>query len=223
MERYLSLRPDLVLLADWSDPAGVRQLREAGIPVFLARSPRSFEEITALLRKIAGLTGLRARGEALSSLMQRKLQAVREKVQDIPPGERPSVADLTPSGVSLGTGSSWDAIIRAAGCVNAFSELAGDRWGSVQVSTELLISLDPDILVIPDWFYGEPEGFADAFQRRVMSDPALQGLSAVREGRVVRIPERHRLSTSHYMVLAVEDLARAAWPERFDSRGSGSR
>ena len=38
VEAIISLRPDLVLVARWSDPGPVEQLRDAGVPVYLMAS-----------------------------------------------------------------------------------------------------------------------------------------------------------------------------------------
>ena len=79
-------------------------------------------------------------------------------------------------------------------------------------SKEKLIELDPDVLVLPGWVYGNAGG-AEEFYRRVTSDPALRSLKAVRNRRVVRMPENLRAATSQYIVEAVEFLARAVYPE----------
>jgi iron complex transport system substrate-binding protein len=49
-----------------------------------------------------------------------------------------------------------------------------------------------------------------------MEDPALQGLSAMREGRVFQMPEGLKAAASQYIVDAVEYLAQLAYPHVFN-------
>jgi iron complex transport system substrate-binding protein len=117
----------------------------------------------------------------------------------------------------MGRGSSWDQIVRRAGLRNAVDRLPVDGWGQVPLSKERLIELDPDLLVLPGWVYGQAGG-ADAFYDRVVADPALRNLKALRSRRLVRMPENLRATTSQHIVEAIEFLARAAYPELWGER-----
>ena len=81
-------------------------------------------------------------------------------------------------------------------------------------AADQLLTLDPDLLMLPSWVYGDPKG-SDTFYSGILADPALKGLRAVKQGRVHRMPENMKTSTSQYIVFAVEDLARYAYPELF--------
>jgi iron complex transport system substrate-binding protein len=214
VEHIIALEPDLVLLADWSDAAAVTQLRETGLPIYLVTTPTNTTEVKVAIRRLAALVGEPAGGESLVSWMDERISRVQQEVQDIPDDERLTVMDYNTWGTSGGHGSSWNHLVTMAGLVNAVADLETDDWGYVPVSKELLVDLDPDILILPGWIYGEENG-ADQFKKSIVEDPALQSMTAIREDRVYQVPERHRSAVSQYMVLGIESLAELAYPDRF--------
>jgi iron complex transport system substrate-binding protein len=213
-EVILSLQPDLVFVANWSEADKVRLLRDAGVPVFLIASGVTVAAIQEKIRLVARIVGEPARGEALVGRMNDRLAGVASRLQALSAGRRLSVLDYTVWGSTQGRGSSWDEVVRLAGLRNAADSLPVDVWGQVPLSREKLLALDPDMLILPGWVYGEPQG-AQAFLRQVTSDPVLQRLNAVRAGRVYSMPENLKTTTSQYLAAAVEHLARTAYPELF--------
>jgi len=139
--------------------------------------------------------------------VQRRVSVVQEE-------KRLRVLDYTTFGASMGKGSSWDDIVHLAGLVNAVGGIASDEWGQVPIAMEKLLQINPDIIILPGWVYGNSRG-ADAFRSRVMSDRAFRGLSAVKAGRVYTMPERLRTCTSQFIADAVVWLARSAYPSLF--------
>lgn len=214
VEVVVSLKPDLVFVASWTDAANVKQLRDAGLVVYQFKSPSTVKEIEAAIARIGSAVGEEDNAKRLVSWMDARLAAVAAKVGSMPADKRLSVMDYTTWGTSMGAGSSWDEIIRLAGLKNAVAGLKADQYGSVPLSKERLLTLDPDILMLPSWVYGDPTG-ADTFYAGIISDPALRGLKAVKQGKVHRMPENMKTATSQYIVFAVEDLARYAYPDLF--------
>ncbi len=214
VEMVVSLAPDVVFAASWSDAAVVRQLRAAGLGVYLSRSPSTVAGIREAIGRIARVVGEEQKGSEIVRWMDERLARVRARLAAVPPDQRLTVMDYTTWSTSMGSGSSWDEVVRLAGLRNAVAGLAADRFGEVPVSRERLLSLDPDILLLPAWVYGDPAG-PEKFLRQVVNDPALRGMKAVRNGRVLVMPERIKTSTSQYIVLAVEELARYAYPDAF--------
>ncbi len=214
VEVIVSLKPDIVFVADWSDASSVRQLRDAGLAVYQFKSPRTVKEIQASIARIAAAVGEEGKGKALVQWMDGRLAEVASRLAGLSPGKRLSVMDYTTWSSSMGKGSSWDEIVRLAGLENAVAGLSADQYGSVPISKEMLLELDPDILILPGWVYGDTAG-ADSFYSLIVNDPALRRMKAVREARAHRIAERTKSSTSQYIVLAVEDLAQYAYPDLF--------
>jgi iron complex transport system substrate-binding protein len=214
VEQLVALAPDLVFVASWSNADTVRQLRDAGLTIYRVGSPRSVDEVKWAIGEIGRVVDARDRALALVADMDRTLAAVRARVESLQPAERLRVLDYDSSGSSFGRGSSWDDIVRRAGCVNAAGELAADQWGRVAVSQERLIAIDPDLIVLPGWKWEDPDGARRA-RDRFVRDPAWRGLKAIASGRVLLADERHRLATSQYIVKAIEDLAAVAYPRLF--------
>lgn len=213
-EVILSLQPDLVFVANWSEADKVRLLRDAGVPVFLIASAVTVAGIQEKISLVARIVGEPARGQALIERMNARLAGVARRLKAPPAGRRLSVLDYTVWGSTQGKGSSWDEAARLAGLRNAADSLPVDSWGQAPLSREKLLELDPDILILPGWVYGQPQGAQD-FLRQVTSDPVLQRLKAVKTGRVYSMPENLKTTTSQYLAAAVEYLARTAYPELF--------
>ena len=214
VETILSLQPDLLLVADWSDTGPVRQLRDAGVPVYLMKSGVTIASIEKKIERLALLAGEPARGRDMILRMEARLDAVARRVSTIPGDRRLSVIDYATWGSAQGRGSSWDEMLRRAGLIDGVGALAADEWGQVPLSREKLLALDPDVLVLPGWVYNDPSGAA-AFYAQVTRDPSLRGLRAVKSGRVYQMPERLKSTTSQFIAEAVEWLARTVYPGQF--------
>lgn len=214
VEPIVALHPDLVFAASWSDAAPIGQLRAAGVPVYLISSATSVAAVEDKITRCGLLTGDREKGAELIAAMRSKISAVQRKVERVPQARRLRVLDYTTFGASMGKGSSWDDVVRLAGLVNAAANLGSDAWGQVPVSPEKLLKIDPDMMILPGWVYGDARG-ARAFFHRVLEDPALQTLSAVKAGKAFMMPEPLRSSTSQYIADAVVWLARTAYPDLF--------
>jgi iron complex transport system substrate-binding protein len=218
VETILSLRPDLVFVADWSDAGPVRQLRDAGVPVYLITSGVTISSIEQKITRLALLTSEDHKGRDMIAAMQERLADVQRRVSTIPREKRLRVIDYATWGSAQGRGSSWDEMLDRAGLIDGVGALAADEWGQVPLSREKLLQLDPDILVLPGWVYRNAQG-ASAFFAQITGDPSLKGLRAVQTRRVYQMPERLKSTTSQYFASAVEWLARTAYPELFRSGG----
>jgi iron complex transport system substrate-binding protein len=214
VETILSLAPDLVLVANWSDAGPVQQLRNAGVPVYLMTSGLTIASIEQKITRLALLTGEESRGREMIDAMEARLSAVARRVSTLPSEKRLRVIDYGAWGSAQGRGSSWDEILGRAGLVDGVADLAADEWGQVPLSREKLLQLDPDLLVLPGWVLGNPRGSA-AFFTQIMGDPSLKGLRAVKTRRVYQMPEKLKSTTSQYIAAAVEWLARTAYPDSF--------
>jgi iron complex transport system substrate-binding protein len=214
IEVVISLKPDLVFVADWTDPASVKQLRAAGLAVYQFKSPGSVKAIEDSIVRIGSVVGEESAAKKLTQWMQARLAAVASRLSALPAEKRLSVMDWGTWGTASGAGSSWDEIVRLAGLKNAVADLKADQYGSVPMSKELILQIDPDILMLPAWVYGDAKG-SDTFFTNTVNDPAFKGLKALKSARVHRMAENLKTATSQYIVFAVEDLARYAYPELF--------
>lgn len=212
VEKVISLEPDLVFAADWSKAEDVKQLRQAGLAVYQLKSPHDVAEIRNLIRSVAEAVGEERKGAELVQWMDGRLESVSRRLEAVPQDKRLSVMDYNTWGTSMGHGSSWDEIVRLAGLRNAVADLKVDEWGQVALSKEKLLQLEPDLLFLPGWVYGDEAG-SEKFMKQILSDPALKDMRCVRGGKVFRMSESLKTCTSQYIVNAVEELARIAYPD----------
>jgi iron complex transport system substrate-binding protein len=213
-EVVVALDPDLVFVANWSDAAVVKQLRDAGLPVYLFQSPDTVKEIQGRITAVGRAVGEEAAAASLVKWMDARLAAVAARLAPLPADKRLTVMDYTTWGTSMGASSSWNEMVRCAGLSNAVADMKTDQYGSVTISREAILLLDPDIIMLPGWVYGDAKG-SDSFYNGFVNDPAFKGLKAVKQGRVHRMPEPMKTATSQYIVFGIEDLAKYAYPELF--------
>lgn len=204
-ERLISLDADLVVMAKYNDPAALDQLLDAHVPVFVLADFNAIDDIRANIRLLGQITGTEARAEAMIGQMDARLAAVRTKVADQEPVR---VLYYEPGGVTYGPGSTVDEIIRLAGGTNVIAE--SDMGPYPLVDPEFVIGVDPDVILLGT-------GFADVDDALswFTDDPAFGTLRAVKNGRVYGISDAHMTNVSQYVVLGVEDVARALYPEVF--------
>jgi len=208
-EKILALGADLVLVADWKEKDFVQSLRDARVPVFVFHSPNDFEELKSAVRQIAALVGEPARGQALLARVDRRLAVVAGLWRGGVEGNKPTVLAYSFDGSTYGKGTSFDALVQKAGLVNVAARAGMTGWPVL--SKEQVVALDPDVVVLPSWSWDgrdDPQKFLDRFR----ADPVFAGLKAVKNHKVVVLPDRHLQSTSQFMVDGVEDLARISRP-----------
>lgn len=211
VETAIALNPDLVLVANWSDPGKVEQVRKAGIPVYLLASPLDFAGLKQKITVLGGLVGEEATAKAMVADIDQRLAAVEKRIASIPVSKRKSALDYNTWGSSSGLGSSWNEILTKAGIANGAAPYKADGYGSVPMSKEMVLVIDPDLLFVPSVVYDDPAG-ASNFLKGILADPALKGTKAVKSKQVLQMPEKLKSTVSQYMVDAVEYLAKVAYP-----------
>ena len=212
VEALIELNPDIIFVANWSDPAKLEQLRRTGLTVYTINSPVTMDGIKNEILTLGRLLNAEGPAQDIVSEMDRILQEVADALTPLPAHEQRTALDYNSWGSSSGIGSSWNAILNAARVKNAVAVFQADDYGQVPVSKELLVELSPDIIFLPGWIWGDPEGAA-AFEQDVKSDPSLQTVTAIREDRVYLVPENLKSTFSQYIVESVRQVAQLAYPE----------
>lgn len=212
VESIIALQPDLVLIPDWQQAAFIQTVREAGIPVYVYKTPGTIEEVKQSIRLIAGAVGEGEAGNRLVADMDNELAQITGKVRQIPESDRQVVIRHTLMGDSGGKGSTFEDICRYAG-VNDGAALAGLGRNDA-LTKEQIVSINPDIILLSLWDY---TGKTDMkkFGEDVQNDPALQQVKAVKSKKLIGVPDSHLSCTSQYIVKGVQDVAKAAYPQYF--------
>jgi len=210
-EKIISLQPDLVFVANWTDANIVQQLRDAGINVYAFKTAENISEQKKVIEELAYVTGEVEKGKEIIAQMDSKLKYVEEKVKNLKEEEKLKALSCDSFFYTYGKNTTFDDLASYAGVINLASELGMEGW--VQISKEKIIELNPDVLILPSWSY---EGFdADEFYNDIKNDKSLQSVNAVKNNRIFSLKESHTTALSQYIVLGVEDLAKAVYPELF--------
>lgn len=197
VEMIIANRPDIVFAANWSDASKLAIIESAGIPVYRIQTPNTLKEVETEILRVGDIVNRRLAAERVIEDMQQRLQQ-----EVILPKKRLTALDYNPWGTSSGQDSTWDEVLKQANLNNAIEGLVSDKYGQVPVSKEMVIALNPDILFIPAWVYGDEKG-ADKFKQDVLSDPSLQSVNAIKEGRVYQMPHVLRSVYSQYIIDAI--------------------
>lgn len=191
VERIIAERPDLVLVASWSDGPKIAQLRAAGIKVFVIKTVYSLENIEKNILLVGKLVNKNDAAIALVTAMQQHL-----KQQLIIPEKKLTALEYTSWGASSNHNSTINTIINQAQLTNVIAYNSGDKFGQVPIAKEQLLALNPDIIIIP----GKDN---DGFKQQLLHDPALQTLTAIRDRHVISLPHALRSTDSQYIADAI--------------------
>ena len=197
VEVIISLSPDLVLGAtDWGGERPA--LEAAGFIVLTTPMLTSIPEILASVRTIGTAVGLAADAIALTGRISEAVAEVENRVLGLP---RTRAAFLYPPSLGVAPyAAGADAIegdlLTRAGASNVFADVSGFP----QVNLEDVLARDPEVI------FTDPSQIAF-----ITDDPLLQGVSAVKSGRVFGINAGRATSTAVADVLA--KMARLLHPE----------
>lgn len=209
-EYLISLDPDLVIVASFTDPAALDQLLDADLTVLVLTEFNTVDEIRTNIRLLGQVTGEETRAETLIAAMDSRLNELHSLTENQDPLR---VLYYEPGGITYGPGSTVDEIITLAGGENVIAE--SDLGAYPLVDAEYIIAANPDVVLLGGWFTdsGDPLTW-------FLNDPAFRTLRAVQNRRVYAVNDAHMTNVSQYVVLGVEDVARALYPELFEQEGS---
>ena len=203
-EVVLAFDPDLVVVDPWAAIETVARLRELGVSVLSLPEVVALEDVRESLRILGLALGAEERAAAVLADLDARAAALRASAPRRAGLSAMSYSNSGAGGWSAGSGTTHHELITLAGLANA-PALAGRR-DHVRTSFEDLYALDPDFLIVGD--YGRDEEDS-APARYVYGEPALAGLRAVRERRVILVPARYFAASSQEIVAGAEVLARA--------------
>lgn len=200
-ERLIALEPDLVVTFEWQAATTTELLRSKQVPVLVLPSGKSYADVRATLEQLGRLLGAEDRAA-------RELAALDERAARLAAGaeRRAGLRVLVYSntgtgGWAPGSGTTSHAMVELAGMRNLAAEAGIEGHG--RVDFERFLVLDPDVIVVNELVVGRGSASKDA----VTAAPALAGLKAVREDRILVMPAALMSADSPELVTAAERLA----------------
>lgn len=206
-EQVIALKPDLVLLASYTDAGALKQLKDAGLPIFLFANFNSIKDIENNVTLLGQAVGAEPQAAQIVNSMETRLKAVADAVQ--PVTTKLSVIYYSPDGYSDGAGSTIDEVIARAGGINAVTA-GGIKDAYPQLSDEFVVKADPDVILLSG-FNSYAPGFVDKFK----TNPNFKTLKAITNGHVYVANDAHVASISQYIVNGVEDVAALLYPDNY--------
>jgi cobalamin transport system substrate-binding protein len=199
MERLVALRPDLVVVSEYTDADFQRLLERSGMRVHRMQGLNSLAGIRGAILDLGRAVGEEA---AAARLVTRYDAILREVSRRLEGAKRPRALYWS-SGMTAGADTAIGAVIEGAGAINVGRELG--VVGIQPPGAERAFLAEPDMIVVGTWPKAEES---------VKEHPLLSQLRAVREGRIVVVPAEKLLALSQYTADGVWDLASRLHPDR---------
>ncbi|WP_322795594.1 ABC transporter substrate-binding protein [Tepidiforma sp.] len=209
-EPVIRLSPELVIATPTQRAELVVAIEKVGIPVIqLDLDPTPAGRINAILL-LGYIYGEEERAIALADEVAARYGALVSVTSAKPESQKPVVASLTKYTALYiaGSGTTGDGIITSAGGRNG-GTMAGVK-GNKQITLETVVLANPDIIIIP-----MPAKQGEAFKAELLGEPVLQGVPAIRNGKVYVVPPSLYTTNSFANVRAAEHLAHILWPAEF--------
>jgi iron complex transport system substrate-binding protein len=203
MERLLELRPDLVVVSEYTDADFLQLLWRSGLRHHRMRGLGSVAGVRQAILDLGGAVGEPAAAERLVARYDATLAELRGLLAGAP---RPRVLYWS-SGMTAGADTAIGSLIETAGARNLGRELG--VVGIQPPGAERAFVSDPDVILVGSW---------DRAAESVREDPLLGRLRAVREGHIVVMPNRLLVALSQFTADACWELAALLHPERVRPR-----
>lgn len=228
-EALLSLKPDAVVVVNYFPKEYIAKMEELKIPVVGISFFSSAQEEKAKLNptfkderdsfaaydegfyegvKILGeLSNHEKDAAELINFVKKSQADLNAKFSNFIVDKRPRVYMANPDLTTYGSGKYTGVMLARAGATNV---AAADIKGYKQVSPEQILAWNPQIILVQNRYPQVPA--------ELKANPALKGLSAVKEDRIYLMPEFVKAwghPTAEAMALGEEWLAMKLYPQNF--------
>lgn len=190
VENLLLLKPDLVFIASYTASTISEQLKAAKVKVHVQKSFGAYKDIQNNIREIGELVGKTREAQALVRAMDEKVEAARKKQETCK--TKPTFLQYVSNDFVPGRGTIIDDVGEIAGYHNVLRDIGWKGW--TQISQEVLVQQNPDVILASE---------SDAPNKKILLDklrtsPAWQKLTAVKDGKIIMIPERLLYTVSQH-------------------------
>lgn len=203
-EAILSYNPDLVLV---TSERIVPTLDGLGVPVLYLKVPTSLEGVMEQARLFGRITGHPEEGERVAQEMQRRVQAVADRLKDVERGPR-VYHELDATFFTVSPNSFVGDVYTVLKAQNIAAGAPGEY---PQLSQEVIIQRDPEVIILP--ITKGASGQATAAD--VKARPGWETVSAVRNNRVHEVDADLVSRPGPRIVEGLELLAKLLYPDRF--------
>ena len=216
LEAILKLEPDLVVASAATSYDVVQSLENIGIKVYIASSPRNYEGMCRKIEHLAQAVGEADKGKALVEAMDQRMQQLEQRLSKLPDQERKVAVAFNFTSAMGRRGDLLDNMLNKAHVINGVAAVTPpiSEHGSVIISKEMVVGIDPDVFLLPTWNYNNKQDVR-GYAYEVKHDPAYKNLKAIKNNQIKFVSDKYRYVASQHIVEAVEAMARTIYPELF--------
>lgn len=208
VEKIVAMNPDLVLAHESGlgmGEAGLQQIRDAGITVFVVKNAGNFDETYATIETISKLTNTQEQAQRIIEDMKAKVAEVVEKTKGVVEKKKVFIENSpAPEIYTPGNNTFMQQMLEMIGAEN----IAADQEGWVMLDPESIISRNPDVIVV---MYD----FIETAVEDVYARDGFAAVRAIQEEQVVQVDENITSRTGPRLADGFEQLAKAVYPEVF--------
>ena len=198
LERLLSVRPDLVIVSEYTDADFLKLLEQSGVRHHRMQGLASLAGIRQAVLDLGVAVGEPEGARRLIARFDATLAGLAQRLQG---AKRPRVLYWA-GGLTAGRSTAIGSLIECGGGINVGAELGLE--GIEPVGAERAFAAAPDLVLVGEGWE------SDASLRR---HPLLSQLAAVREGRIVTMPTELLVALNHHSAEACWDLAHRLHPD----------
>lgn len=216
LEAILKLEPDLVVASAATSYDVVQSLENIGIKVYIASSPRNYEGMCRKIEHLAQAVGEADKGKALVEAMDQRMQQLEQRLSRLPDQERKVAVAFNFTSAMGRRGDLLDNMLNKAHVINGVAAVTPpiSEHGSVIISKEMVVGIDPDVFLLPTWNYNNKQDVR-GYAYEVKYDPAYKNLKAIKNNQIKFVSDKYRYVASQHIVEAVEAIAQTIYPELF--------
>jgi ABC-type Fe3+-hydroxamate transport system substrate-binding protein len=208
MEQLVALRPDLVVVSEYTDADFLKQLERSGLRVHRMLGLGSLAGVRAAILDLGHAVGEDQAARRLVAGFDAKLSELARRLAGAP---RPRVLYWS-GNMTAGADTAIGSLIEAAGAENVGRELG--IVGMAPPGAERAFVSNPDVVLVGTW-----PGSREALTTHQL----FSQWAAVREGRVVALPTELLVALSQFTADAAWALGHALHPDRVPAAPGSSR
>ncbi|WP_277586911.1 ABC transporter substrate-binding protein [Psychrobacillus antarcticus] len=208
VEKIVAMNPDIVFAHESAlgmGEAGIQQIRDAGVKVYVVKNAMDFNETYTTIEEIGRATGKLAEAQKIVEDMKVKVEEVKEKVANVETKKTVFVETSdVPQIYTPGKGTFMQEILDIVNAEN----IAADQEGWFIMEPEEIVKRNPDVIIV---MYNYVEGIVESVKAR----DGFDSITAVKNNEVVQVDENLTSRTGPRLAEGLEEVAKAIYPEAF--------
>lgn len=207
-EKIISLNPDVVFAHETllgTSEAGLQQLRDAGLKVFVVKNAGNFAETYKTIEQIGHITGKADEAKKITDDMKAKVKEVQAKVKDVKQKSAFVETSDEPNIYTAGKDTFMQEMFDLANIKN----VTADQTGWFQIDPEEIVKRNPDTIIVK---YNHVKNIVEKVKKR----QGFDSITAVKNDAVVQVDANLTSRTGPRLAEGLEVIAKAVYPEAFE-------